>query len=67
MDSHGNLYVMYHNPCLDGVYSMAGLMLPILTKVRRDGWTIRQYMSTLEQALISLKSTPYVHTEYPQT
>lgn len=47
---------MYHDPCLDGVYSMLGMVLPILTKVRRDGWTIPQYTRHLEKVLLAIKT-----------
>lgn len=40
MKKDGKLYVIYHNPCLDGIYSLTGLMLPIITKIKKDGWKI---------------------------
>ena len=40
MITQAKLYVMYHDPCLDGIYSLLGIMLPIITKIRRDGWKI---------------------------
>jgi len=55
MENKPRLFIMYHDPCLDGVYAMTGMMLPILTKIRRDKWTIPMYMDFLEEKLEKIK------------
>lgn len=55
MEKKRRLFVMYHDPCLDGVYAMTGMMLPILTKIRRDKWSIAMYMDFLEEKLEKIK------------
>lgn len=42
---------MYHDPCLDGIYSLLGIMLPIITKIRRDGWRISEILNQIELSL----------------
>lgn len=54
MQTQGKLYVMYHDPCLDGIYSLAGMMLPIITKIKKDNWTIQDFLNHLRKQLLVL-------------
>ena len=44
---------MYHDPCLDGIYSLLGIMLPIITKIRRDRWKTTDILKQIELSLIA--------------
>lgn len=55
MDINRKLYIMYHCPCLDGVFSLMSFMMPIITKIKLENWTIQTYLDHLINYLESLK------------
>ena len=42
------IYIMYHYPCLDGIYSLMNMMMIIKTKVKFDNWTFDQIYQKIE-------------------
>ncbi|CAD8161367.1 unnamed protein product [Paramecium pentaurelia] len=65
-EPQSKLYVIYHDPCLDGIYSLTGLVLPILVKIRKDNWTIQQYLELLKSELSKISKEIQKPQEYKQ-
>ncbi|CAD8160453.1 unnamed protein product [Paramecium octaurelia] len=60
------LYIIDHDPCLDGIYSLTGLVLPILVKIRKDNWTIQQYLELLKSELSKISKKSKNHKSISQ-
>lgn len=61
------LYIMYHDPCMDGIFSLMSLMMPLITKIRKEGWTIQKYREFLIAYLEKLKIEENKPKEFVET
>ena len=41
------IYILYHWPCLDGIYSLMNLALVLKTKLSLDNWSFERLYETL--------------------